>query len=41
VTLYRRKDPVKRNIPEEDAVEALIALIKREGDWTDPAAPKS
>ena len=41
VTLYRRKDPVERNIPEEEAVKALIALIKREGDWTDPTAPKS
>jgi len=40
VTLYRRKDPVQKNIPEEEALDALVALIKREGDWIDPAAPK-
>jgi (E)-4-hydroxy-3-methylbut-2-enyl-diphosphate synthase len=30
VSLYRRKECVERNIPEEQAVERLLALI--EGD---------
>ncbi|HCT71249.1 MAG TPA: 1-hydroxy-2-methyl-2-(E)-butenyl 4-diphosphate synthase, partial [Bacteroidales bacterium] len=33
VTLYKGKTPVKRGIPENEAVEALIALIKESGDW--------
>ena len=33
VTLYKGKTPVKRGIPEKEAVEALIALIKEGGDW--------
>ena len=27
------KDIVKRNIPSEDAVDALIQLIKEDGKW--------
>ena len=39
ITLYRGKEPVKRNIPTEDAVEYLIDLIKEDGKWIDaPAA---
>ena len=30
VTLYRKKEPVLRHIPEERAVEELVALIKRD-----------
>jgi (E)-4-hydroxy-3-methylbut-2-enyl-diphosphate synthase len=33
ITLYRRHEVVKRNIPEEQAVEELINLIKKNGDW--------
>lgn len=33
VTLYCRKEVVKKNIPEEDAVEELVAIIKANGDW--------
>ncbi|MCO5262752.1 MAG: (E)-4-hydroxy-3-methylbut-2-enyl-diphosphate synthase [Lentimicrobium sp.] len=33
VTLYKGKTPIKRGIPEKEAVEALIALIKEGGDW--------
>jgi (E)-4-hydroxy-3-methylbut-2-enyl-diphosphate synthase len=33
VTLYKAKEVVKRNIPEENAVQELIALIKDHGDW--------
>jgi (E)-4-hydroxy-3-methylbut-2-enyl-diphosphate synthase len=34
VTLYRRKEVVKKNVPEEKAVDELINLIKESGDWT-------
>jgi (E)-4-hydroxy-3-methylbut-2-enyl-diphosphate synthase len=33
VSLYRRKEIVKKNIAEEDAVEELVKLIKKNGDW--------
>jgi (E)-4-hydroxy-3-methylbut-2-enyl-diphosphate synthase len=33
ITLYRQREVVKRNIPEEDAVDELIQLIKACGDW--------
>jgi (E)-4-hydroxy-3-methylbut-2-enyl-diphosphate synthase len=33
ITLYKSKEVVKRNVPEEDAVEELIKLIKDNGDW--------
>lgn len=33
VSLYKGKTPVKRNIPEATAVEALVNLIKENGDW--------
>ncbi len=36
VTLYRGKRPVQQNIPENEALTALIELMKKEGDWTDP-----
>jgi (E)-4-hydroxy-3-methylbut-2-enyl-diphosphate synthase len=35
ITLYRKKDVVKRNIPESQAVDELIELIKSNGDWVD------
>ena len=35
ITLYKEKAVVKRNVPEEDAVGALIDLIKEHGDWTE------
>ncbi len=35
ITLYKGKTPVKRNIPEENAVEELTALIRESGDWKD------
>jgi (E)-4-hydroxy-3-methylbut-2-enyl-diphosphate synthase len=34
ITLYHRKEVIKSNIPETDAVEELIRLIKTNGDWT-------
>jgi (E)-4-hydroxy-3-methylbut-2-enyl-diphosphate synthase len=36
VTLYRGMKPVRKNIPEEEALEALIELIRKEGEWSDP-----
>lgn len=35
VSLYKGKTCVKQNIPTEDAVAELIALIKEGGDWHD------
>jgi (E)-4-hydroxy-3-methylbut-2-enyl-diphosphate synthase len=35
ITLYRRREIVKRNIPEQQAVEELVKLIKENGDWKD------
>lgn len=36
ISLYKGKDCIRRNIDEKDAVEALIELIKAEGDWIEP-----
>lgn len=33
ISLYKRKECVERNIPEEEAVDKLIELIKANGDW--------
>jgi len=33
ITLYRSKDVVKRNVPAAHAVDALIGLIKEDGNW--------
>ena len=35
ITLYKEKNKVKKNIDEVDAVDALIDLIKENGDWVD------
>ncbi|MDR3095272.1 MAG: (E)-4-hydroxy-3-methylbut-2-enyl-diphosphate synthase [Bacteroidales bacterium] len=35
VTLYRQREVMKSNIPEADAVDELIHLIKDNGDWKD------
>jgi len=36
VTLYKGKTPVKKGVPEKEAVNELIDLIKENGDWKDP-----
>lgn len=36
VTLYKNKEVVRRSVPQEEAVEALIGIIKENGDWLDP-----
>lgn len=35
VSLYKKKECVERNIPEDEAVDKLIQLIKDNGDWHD------
>jgi (E)-4-hydroxy-3-methylbut-2-enyl-diphosphate synthase len=35
ITLYKGKEVVKRNIPSENAVDALVDLIKEGGDWVE------
>ena len=35
ITLYKGKEVVRRNIDQQDAVDALVALIKENGDWVD------
>ncbi len=36
ISLYRGREVVRRSIPQEEAVEALIDLIKQHGDWMEP-----
>lgn len=36
ITLFRGKEPVRKNIPEENAVQELINIIKEDGRWFDP-----
>lgn len=38
ITLYRKKNPVKHGIPQEEGVSELIALLKEDGVWTEPPA---
>ncbi len=33
ISLYKRKECIEKNIPEAEAVEKLIALIRANGDW--------
>ena len=35
ITLYKEKMVVKKNVPESEAVRALIDLIKENNDWVD------
>lgn len=36
ISLYHGKTLVKSNLPEEVAVDELVALIKENGDWVEP-----
>ena len=36
ISLYRKKLLVEMNIPQAEAVERLIQLIKDHGDWVEP-----
>lgn len=35
ISLYRQKECVMKNIPQEEAVEKLIELIRQDGKWQD------
>jgi (E)-4-hydroxy-3-methylbut-2-enyl-diphosphate synthase len=35
VSLYRNRELVSRALPEEEAVDRLVELIKESGDWVD------
>jgi (E)-4-hydroxy-3-methylbut-2-enyl-diphosphate synthase len=36
IHLYKEKEIVRKNVPESEAVDALIDLIKENGDWIEP-----
>ena len=36
IHLYKEKTVVRKNVPEDEAVGALIELIKENGDWNEP-----
>lgn len=36
ITLYRGREVVERNIHQEEAIDHLIEIIKRDGRWHDP-----
>ena len=36
ITLYRKKEIVKRNVPAAKAVDELIELIKSDNNWIEP-----
>jgi len=35
ISLYKKKECIEKNIPEEEAVERLIELIRKNGDYTE------
>ena len=35
ISLYRNKEVMERNIPQEQALDALVELIKKDGKWVD------
>lgn len=35
ISLYKNKQAVLKNIPEDEALDRLIELIKRDGRWSD------
>ena len=36
ISLYKGKQCVEMNIPEDDAIDRLVDLIKQHGDWREP-----
>lgn len=36
ISLYKGKECIEKNIPQEEAIPRLINLIKENGDWVDP-----
>jgi (E)-4-hydroxy-3-methylbut-2-enyl-diphosphate synthase len=39
INLYVGREPVRFNIPETEAVESLVDLIREHGKWVEPAEP--
>ena len=37
ISLYRKKQLIEKNIPQAEAVDRLIQLIKDHGDWVEPS----
>ncbi len=35
ITLYKGREVIEKNIPQEEALDKLIELIKRNGDWAE------
>jgi (E)-4-hydroxy-3-methylbut-2-enyl-diphosphate synthase len=40
IALYRGKECVKSEVPQERGVDELVALIKADGRWVEPKQPK-
>ncbi len=41
ITLYRKREPVKHGIPQENGVAELIGLLREDGIWVEPTeAPR-
>lgn len=38
IHLYKEKEVVRKNVPEDEAVDALIDLIREHGDWLEPVS---
>jgi len=38
ISLYKGKQCIEMNIPEDQAIDRLVALIKQHGDWREPGA---
>lgn len=36
ITLYKGRTVVERNIPQEEALDRLVSLIRANGDWVEP-----
>ena len=36
ISLYKGRDVIRKNIPEAEAVDVLIALLRENGDWKEP-----
>ena len=36
ISLYKGKECIEKNIPQDDAIPRLVELIRQNGDWVDP-----
>ena len=36
ITLYKGRTVVARNIPQQEALDRLVELIKADGEWVEP-----